>query len=91
MHAQRRTQPFAVVFGGLAVICSACGGASPRTAGRAPAPADSVSGVDGSKRTADDQTGAVSVIRQEDLDNLEWEICDGVRRRLHVTARPTPA
>ena len=70
MATRRQAHQFAMIVGGLVVICSACGGAGNRTGGRAPYPADSTSSTYGSKHSAADETGAVSVIRQEELDHM---------------------
>lgn len=70
MHTQRRAQRLTVIAGALAAICSACGGAGTRSGGRVPDPADSVTATHGSKDAASDVTGAVSVIREEELSRM---------------------
>ena len=70
MDTRRQAHQFALVVGGLAVICGACGGAGARTGGRVPDPADSVSATSGGKLAADDETGAVAVIREEELSRM---------------------
>ena len=70
MDTRRQAHQFVVLVAGLAVICSACGGAGARPGGRVPDPADSVTVTHGSKDAASDATGAVSVIREEDLSRM---------------------
>ena len=71
MRARRRNQQFAVIVGGLVVICGACGGAGTRSGGQVPDPADSASAARGIKGAASDGTGAVSVIREEELGRMQ--------------------
>ena len=54
---------------GFAVVGSACGRARPHPTGRIPDPSDSVTTTWGSG-PAGDATGAVSVIREADLDRM---------------------
>ena len=70
MNARRRAQGFAVIVGGLTVLCSACGGAGARSGGQTPDPADSVSSTRGSSRPSGNITGAISVIREEELEHM---------------------
>ena len=70
MARHRQAHQFAVMIGGVVVICSACGGAATHTGARVPDPADSVTATYGSKGAASHATGAVSVIREEELNRM---------------------
>jgi TonB-dependent SusC/RagA subfamily outer membrane receptor len=70
MRTRRQARRLTMFAGGLIALCSACGGAAERTAGHAPDPSDSVSATYGSRHPIAHVTGAVSVIRQDELDHM---------------------
>ena len=70
MTARRPAPRFAAIAGGLAMLFSACAGTGPRPGGRVHDPADSVTSTYGSRRPAHEVTGAVSVIREDELDRM---------------------
>lgn len=70
MRAPMQASGLAVLAGGLIALCTACGGAAARTGDQAPEPADSASAADGPKYPRSETTGAVSVIREDELDRV---------------------
>ena len=70
MHARTQILRLATLAGGLVVLSSACAGTGQRAGGRVPDPADSVSATYGSRQSASDVTGAVSVIGERELAHM---------------------
>ena len=69
MHARTQVLGLAAL-GGLIALCGACAGSGQRAGRRVPDPTDSVSATYGSRHPASDVTGAVSVIRVEELSRM---------------------